>query len=372
MGNNEKDQRGDGRTSINKESEVTKKRPWSDPCGPETQLLEVSGGLGIEFPECICNRYGEDPFFKSILDNLGDFTNFKTREGLTFFVSEGVEVVAILDIKVNGQGVRELLIRQGHSVLAHLGAEKTATYLRDEVWWKTMVNDIEVFCRSCSVCATSKPQNGKPQGKLKTMPIPTRPWQYIDIDFVGPLPESSNRTGGYDMICVIFDLLTSMVHLVPSRQTYCASDIAELIFDLVYKLHGLPERIISDRDSLFTSKFWKHLHRLLNTELRMSSAFHPQTDRATECANRTMTQIIRQCVSPNQKDWVTKLPAVEFAINSARSSTTGFSPFQFIEPMTNNDEFWDTKGTALSRDDGRGGIVKGAYPSPSPTQELRL
>ena len=130
------------------------------------------------------------------------------------------------------------------------------------------------------------------------------------------------------MICVIIDLLTSMVHLIPSRQTYRASDIAELIFDSVYKLHGLPERIISDRDSLFTSKFWKHLHRLLNTELRMSSAFHPQTDGATERVNRTMTQMIRQCVSPDQKDWVTKLLAVEFAINSARSSTTGFSPFQ--------------------------------------------
>ena len=60
----------------------------------------------------------------------------------------------------------------------------------------------------------------------------------------------------------------------------------------------------------------------------MSSAFHPQTDGATERANRTVTQMIRQCVSPNQKDWVTKLPAIEFAINSARSSTTGFSPFQ--------------------------------------------
>lgn len=160
------------------------------------------------------------------------------------------------------------------------------------------------------------------------MPVPTCPWQYIGIDFVGPLPELSNRTGNYDMICVIIDLLTSMVHVVPSRQTYRASDIAELMFDSVCKLHGLPERIISDWDPLFTSHFWKRLHWLLNTELRMSSAFHPQTDGATERANRTITQMIRQCVGPDQKDWVMKLLAVEFAINSARSSATGFSPFQ--------------------------------------------
>ena len=130
------------------------------------------------------------------------------------------------------------------------------------------------------------------------------------------------------MICVIIDLLTSMVHLVPTRQTYRAIDIAELMFEHVYKLHGIPERIISDRDSLFTSKFWKRLHYLVGTQLHMSLVFHPQTDGTTERVNRTVTQMIRQCVQPDQKDWVVKLPAVEFAINSAWSSTTGFSPFQ--------------------------------------------
>ena len=167
----------------------------------------------------------------------------------------------------------------------------------------------------------------KPRELLKTMPVPNHPWQYIRIDFVGPLPESSNRNGSYDMICVVIDLLMAMVHLVATKQTYKATDMAEVVFDTVYKLHGLPERIISDRDSLFTSHFWRKLHSLLNVDLRMSSAFHPQTDSATERANKTMTQMLRQCVSTNQKDWVMKLLAIEFAMNSARSSTTGFTPF---------------------------------------------
>ena len=294
----------------------------------ENHLLEVSGGTGVTFPDCIKGRFGEDLFFKPVLDNPSEFTNFAMDGGLIYFVSEGVRVIAIPDVKVNGQSVRELLIRQGHSILAHLGAEKTVTYLREQVWWQTMVSDIEKYCKSCHTCAISKPMGGEPRGKLKTMPVPTRPWQYVGIDFVGPLPESTNRTGSYDMICVIIDILSSMVHIVPSKQTYRASDIAELLFDSIYKLHGIPERIISDRDSLFTSKFWRRLHRLLNTELCMSSAFHPQTDGATERANRTITQMIRQCVRPDQKDWIMSLPAVEFAINSARSSTTGFSPFQ--------------------------------------------
>ena len=159
------------------------------------------------------------------------------------------------------------------------------------------------------------------------MPVPTHPWQYIGIDFMGLLPELTNRNGSYDMICVIIDLLTAMVHLVPTRQTYKAADMAEVIFNTVYKLHGLPECIISDRDSLFMSHFWRELHSLLNIELQLSSAFHPQTDGTTEQANRTMTQMLRQCVSPKQKDWVTKLPMIKFAMNLARSSTTGFTPF---------------------------------------------
>ena len=167
----------------------------------------------------------------------------------------------------------------------------------------------------------------KPRGLLKAMPVPNYLWQYIGIDFVGPLPESSNQNGSFDMICVIIDALTAMVHLVPTRQTYTATDVAEVVFDTVYKLHGLPERIINNHNSLFTSRLWQKLHALLGVKLRMSSAFHPQTDGTTERANKTMTQMLRQCVSPKQKDWAVKLPAIEFAMNSARSSTTGFTPF---------------------------------------------
>ena len=291
------------------------------------KMFRTVGTKDDPFPECLKGRYAEDHAFKPIIENPENFTNFEVRDGLIFFRSEGTIKLAIPDIKINDVSVRETVIKHGHSILAHLGGHKTVTYLRDQVWWKTIVKDVTDYCKACPTCATSKSPTEKPHGLLKTMPIPTHPWQYIGIDFVGPLPESSNRNGWYDMICVIIDLLTAMVHLVPTRQTYKAADMAEVIFDTIYKLHGLPERIISDRDSLFTSHFWRKLHALLNVELRLSSAFHPQTDGATERANRTMTQMLRQCVSPNQRDWVTKLPAIEFAMNSARSSTTGFTPF---------------------------------------------
>ena len=279
------------------------------------------------FPECLKGHYGEDLDFKHILDNSMELTNFEIKEGLIFFHSEGIMRLAILNIKIGDRPIRETIIRQAHSILAHLGGHKTLTYLRDQVWWKTMVQDISDYCKACQICATSKPPTEKPCGFLKMMLVPTHPWQYIGIDFVGPLPKSSNRNGLFDMICVIIDLLTAMVHLVPTKQTYKAADMAEVIFNTVFKLHGLPERIISNRDLPFTSHFWRKLHALLNVELHLLSVFHPQTDGATERANRTMTQVLCQCVSAKQKDWVTKLPAIEFTMNSARSSTTGFTPF---------------------------------------------
>jgi transposase InsO family protein len=178
------------------------------------------------------------------------------------------------------------------------------------------------------------------------------------MDFVGPLPESGNRDGVFDAITVIICLLTSMVHLIPSRTNYSASQLAELIFEHVYKLHGLPKNIISDRDVLFTSTFWRQLHRLIGTKLRLSSAYHPQSDGSTERANRTIMQMLRQIVHPNQRDWVTKLPAIEFAINLAQSESTGFAPFflnsgrmprTMIWPSNSSDEFPSVRDFALQK-----------------------
>jgi hypothetical protein len=102
---------------------------------------------------------------------------------------------------------------------------------------------------------------------------------------MGPLPPSKDQNSEYDSITVIIDLLTAMIHLVPSKTTYTAKDIAELMFAEVYKYHGIPKVIISDRDMLLTSNFWTHLNKLIRVQLKMSSAYHPQTDSATERAN---------------------------------------------------------------------------------------
>jgi len=119
-----------------------------------------------------------------------------------------------------------------------------------------------------------------------------------------------------------------MVHLIPIKTTTTASELAWLYIREIVRLHGLADTIVSDRDSKFTSKFWRETHKLLGTKLLMSTSFHPQTDGASERAIRSVAQILRAKVRPDQRDWSEQIPLVEFALNSAISSSSGFAPFE--------------------------------------------
>ncbi len=292
----------------------------------ETPLLTQSN-LGLDILSEIQGKYDKDPFFRVILEKPNDFRNFEIKNQMIYLRENDRRVLCVPKILIQGRNAREIIISEAHSMLAHLGASKTLDYLRDNVWWRDMVTDVKAFCETCHTCKTSKPSNQKPYGLLNPLATPSYPWESIGIDFVGPLPESRNRDGQFDSITVVICLLTAMVHLIPSRINYNASQLAELVFENIYKIHGLPQKIISDRDVLFTSTFWSRLHRLIGTKLRLSSAYHPQSDGSTERANRTVTQMLRQCIQSDQRDWVGQLPAIEFAINSARSESTGYAPF---------------------------------------------
>ncbi|KAF8687904.1 hypothetical protein RHS03_09849, partial [Rhizoctonia solani] len=237
-------------------------------------------------------------------------------------------ILCIPECVMGEYDVRPLLIAQAHSVLAHQGYQKTYAYMRESVWWKNMAKEVERFCRACTTCTASKQSTQHPYGLLKPLQVPKFPWSQIGIDFVGPLPSSKTLYGEFDMICVVVDHLTSMTHLIASRQDYTARNIAEALHAHVFKLHGPPDIIISDRDKLFTSEFHKTINELSGTELGMSTSNHPETDGLVERRNGTLGGIIRTCTNRAQRDWAIQLPTIEFAINSARSETTGFSPFK--------------------------------------------
>ncbi len=254
---------------------------------------------------------------------------------------EDCELLCIPDYVHKGRSVKEIVIDEAHSLLAHLGTRKTLAYLRDHVWWKSIAHDVESYCKLCVTCKRTKDNTQKPYGLLHLLMPPTYPWEIIGIDFIDFLPESSNRDRIFDILTVIIDKLTGMVHLVPSHMNYKVKEVAELIFEEVYKLHGLPKGIVSDRDTLFTSIFWSHLYKLIGSKLKMSSAYHPETDGTTERANRVIGAMLRQCISADQKNWVAMLPAIEFAINLACSEITGYAPFFLNNGQMPRSMIWD-------------------------------
>ena len=149
------------------------------------------------------------------------------------------------------------------------------------------------------------------------------------MDFVTGLPLSSDwKSDSYNSILVIVNRLTKMVHYEPVKVTIDAPGLAEVIIDVVVRHHGLSDLIVTNRGSLFTSKFWSSLCYFLGVKRRLSTAFHPQTDGQTKWQNSTMEAYVRAFVNFEQNDWARLLPMAEFAYNNAKNASTGHTPFE--------------------------------------------
>jgi len=146
----------------------------------------------------------------------------------------------------------------------------------------------------------------------------------IGMDFVGPFPQVDN----FGYIWVVLCRLASLVHLIPLTTTTPAAQLALLFMTNVVCLHGLPETIVSDCDPKFTSLFWTKLHQLLSIKLMKSTAFHPQTNGASERMIRKVSQVMCMLVRTDQLDWPKHLPAVEFALKSRVCASMGYTPFE--------------------------------------------
>ncbi len=149
------------------------------------------------------------------------------------------------------------------------------------------------------------------------------------MNFITGFPISTDWKGdSYDSILVIVDRLTKMVHYVPVKVTIDAPGLAKVITDVVVRHHGVPESIVTDRGSLFTSKFWSSLYYFLGIKRKLSTAFHPQTDGQTKKQNNTIEAYLRAFVNWEQDKWARLLLMAEFAYNNAKNASTGHTPFE--------------------------------------------
>ncbi|GJW36708.1 retrotransposable element Tf2 [Tanacetum coccineum] len=165
---------------------------------------------------------------------------------------------------------------------------------------------------------------------LTALPIPNRIWESISMDFIKAFPKSQ----GYTVIFVVVDRLIKYAHFMPLSHPFTAVEVAQEFLDTVYKLHGLPTSIVSDRDKVFLSNFWKELFKLLQVKLLMSTAYHPQTDGQTEVVNRCLECYLRCMIGERPKEWKKWLSLAELWYNSNFHTSIQTTPFEAVYGQT--------------------------------------
>ncbi|MCO5571422.1 hypothetical protein L7F22_025162 [Adiantum nelumboides] len=228
--------------------------------------------------------------------------------------------------------LREKVMFESHAppYAVYRGIQTTMKAIETYFYWPTMKGDIQDYVSKCVVCQKMKYDRGKQPGLLQPLPIPDSPWESISMDFIFGFPKSIHGNIG---IWTIVDRFSKQAHFIPVKKTIKAHQMATLFISQVFKYHGLPTSIVSDRDPRMTSNFWKHLFENLGTRLNFSSAYHPQTDGQSEIANLMVLDLLKAYVTEvdQRSQWEKNLPLVEYAYNNTVHTSIKKAPFEVIE-----------------------------------------
>ena len=308
-------------------------------------VVELRISASVEWLDDVRSGYKEDAIFGPVVHYLSDpsekdnkkNTDTKQRrrikerakaytleEGLLFHAPSGGKLCI-------PKSLRSDVIREAHDAIlggGHMGTAKTAAAVGSRYHWPKMTDSVAEWITGCDVCHRVKHKNARPYGLLQALPIPLERAERVNIDFVTKLPTSE---AGYDAVATIIDPLTKRARWIPVKEAELTAEKFATAFIKGYvRSRGLPVSIVSDRDTRFTSAFWQSLCSQLGITLRMSTAYHPQSDGQAEKANATLETFLKayiaQLKSPEQ--WSRLLPLAEFTYNAAKHKAIGMSPFE--------------------------------------------
>jgi hypothetical protein len=189
-----------------------------------------------------------------------------------------------------------------------------------------MKQDIHNFVAECDVCQCNKGEIVKSLGTLQLLPIPPAIWKDISMDIIIGLPKSGNKS----VIMVVVDLLSKYAHFYSLQHPFTTSTTTQIFMDQVFKLHGMPHSIVSDREPTFTNNFWQELFNLQGTQLHISTTYHSQTDGQTKVVNRCLETYLRCFSSEKKNQWAQWLPLAECWYNTSYHTTTHMNPFEAV------------------------------------------
>ena len=211
--------------------------------------------------------------------------------------------------------LRKILLEEGHKsrLSIHPGMTKMYKDLKATFRWTGMKTDVADYVASCLVCQKAKIEHQRLGGTLEPLNIPQWKWDNISMDFVTHLPRSIR---GHDSIWVIVNRLMKCAHFLSINQKMSVDKLEELYVREMVRLHGVPTSIVVARDPRFTSRFWKSLQKVLGTQLRMSSTYHPQTNGQSERTIQSLEDLLRTYVLDHLRNWSDMLLLVEFTFNN--------------------------------------------------------
>ncbi|GAU45349.1 hypothetical protein TSUD_84720 [Trifolium subterraneum] len=272
----------------------------------------------------LLNEISQDVQIQKLISELTDKPD--SRPGYT--VQQGILLYhGRLVIPENSPSIPNLLA-EFHStpVGGHSGFLRTYRRLATNLYWVGMQKRVRDFVRACDICQRQKHANTAPGGLLQPLPIPNAIWDDLSMDFITGLPKSK----GFEAVLVVVDRLSKYSHFILLKHPYTTKSVAELFVKEVVRLHGIPSSIVSDRDPLFVSHFWRELFKLQGTQLKMSSAYHPETDGQTEVINRCLESYLRCFASDQPKSWAVWVPWAEFCYNTTYHISIDKTPFEVV------------------------------------------
>ncbi|GBG92098.1 hypothetical protein CBR_g54353 [Chara braunii] len=271
--------------------------------------------------------YESDPDFATLYAQLSSdhppASHYRIANGYVLLHSRGKDLLCV----PRDRRLRTRLLGEYHDsrLAGHFGVNRTIARLQQRFRWPDLITDVTRYCDSCEVCRRSKPRNRNPYGELRPMPIPREPGLSIAMDVTRPFPRDRL---GHDDILTVVDRLSKYARFLPCKYYSTAPKLARLLNTGWICGHSVPEDIVSDRDTRFMLAFWTALMQESDTKMKPSSARHPLTDGQMERAHQTAQMMLRTLIRPDQKDWVDRLPDIEFAYNTSVHPAINVTPFE--------------------------------------------
>ena len=310
---------------------------------PEEGTVLALSGPRFDFLDRLRLAHATEPALVSLLEDIRSGARsspWAVTDGLVHYNGR-------LYIPPDSPLLQEALLAVHHE--GHEGVQRTLHRLRRDFHFPHMKRVVQDFVRACSVCQRNKPDQQHPAGLLLPLPVPQGVWSDIAMDFVEALP----RVRGKSVILTVVDRFSKYAHFIPLAHPYSAETVAQAFFNDIVRLHGIPQSIISDRDPVFTSNFWRELMRLSGTKLQMTTAFHPQSDGQSESANKVIIMYLRCLTGDRPRDWLRWLPWAEYIFNTAFQSSLRDTPFRIVygrdPPSLRSYEHGATRVLAVAR-----------------------